>query len=88
MLNLNVPDVPADEVRGLRQAPLAAVGVVQGVVHEHEGHLRLTYSDVESLGDAGSDAVLLDEGFATLTLVRAPVFDLDPSLPESGPLAS
>lgn len=86
VLNLNVPDVPADEVRGLRQAPLAAVGVVQGVVHEHEGHLRLTYSDVESLGDAGSDAVLLDEGFATLTLLRAPVFDLDPSLPESGPL--
>jgi len=82
VVNLNVPDVPPGEVRGLRQAPLAAVGVVQGMVHEvDEGHLQLTYSDVAERGDSGSDAVLLAAGFATLTLLRAPVFDLDPSLP-------
>lgn len=82
VVNLNVPDLPPDEILGLRQAPLAAVGVVQGTVHEvDEGHLQLTYADVAELGDAGSDSVLLAEGFATLTLLRAPVFDLDPSLP-------
>ncbi|NLF05903.1 MAG: 5'/3'-nucleotidase SurE [Actinomycetales bacterium] len=90
VVNLNVPDVLPAEVRGLRQAPLAAVGVVQGTVHElDEGHLQLTYADVAERGDAGSDAVLLADGFATLTILRAPVFDLDPSLPEhEGPLVA
>ncbi len=81
VVNVNVPDVPPDEVQGLRQAPLAAVGVVQGIVHAvDEGHLQLTYSDVAEHGDTDTDAALLAQGFATLTLLRAPVFDVDPTL--------
>lgn len=82
VVNLNVPDIPPEEVRGMQQAPLATVGVVQGIVHAvDEGHLQLTYADVARVGDAGTDAALLGEGWATLTLLRAPVFDTDPSLP-------
>lgn len=85
VVNINVPDLPPQDVLGLRQAPLAAVGVVQGIVHElDQGHLQLTYTDVEEVGDAGTDADLVTEGWATMTLLRAPVFDTDPSLPEMG----
>lgn len=81
VVNVNVPDVPPDEVQGVRQAPLAAVGVVQGIVHAvDEGHLQLTYSDIAEHGDTDTDAALLAQGFATLTLLRAPVFDVDPTL--------
>lgn len=85
VLNLNVPDRPAAEVRGLRRAPLAAFGAVQAVVTEVEhGHLLLTYSDVEITTESDTDAGLLARGWATLTQLRAPCFDANAPLPEHG----
>ena len=41
VLNLNVPDLPVEQVRGLRKAPLASFGAVQARIHEIEhGNLR------------------------------------------------
>lgn len=55
VLNLNVPDLPPERVRGLRRAPLARLGAVQAKVDRAGGFLRLSYADVETF--AGADAV-------------------------------
>jgi 5'-nucleotidase len=89
VVNLNVPDLPLAEVRGLRRAPLAAFGAVQARVHEVEhGNLMLTYTEHGASQDPDTDAGLLLRGWATVTLVHAPAFDADAALPElPGPLA-
>lgn len=88
VVNLNVPDLPAGEVRGLRRAPLAAFGAVQARVHEVEhGNLMLTYSELAASQESETDAGLLLRGWATVSLVHAPAFDPQASLPElHGPL--
>jgi 5'-nucleotidase len=87
-VNLNVPDRPVADVRGLRRAPLAGFGAVQATVEEaDEGALQLTYAEVPAPRDADTDAGLLLRGWATVTLVHAPAFDADAALPElTGPL--
>ncbi|RMI12932.1 5'/3'-nucleotidase SurE [Cellulomonas triticagri] len=83
VVNLNVPDRPAAEVRGLRKAPLAAFGAVQARVHEVEhGNLMLTYAEHGGSQEPDTDAGLLLRGWATVTLVHAPAFDADADLPE------
>lgn len=83
VVNLNVPDLPLDQVRGLRKAPLAPVGVVQARVRAlDQGDLLLTYSDVAIVRESATDAALLARGYATVTLLRAPVYDPDAALPE------
>ena len=83
VVNLNVPDRPAAEVRGLRRAPLAAFGAVQAMVSEAgEGQLMLTYSDIEIDEEQDTDAGLLAFGWATVTQLRAPCFDAGAELPE------
>ncbi|GCD21945.1 5'/3'-nucleotidase SurE [Cellulomonas algicola] len=89
VLNLNVPDLPVEQVRGLRKAPLASFGAVQARIHELEhGHLQLTYSDVEITREPDTDAGMLARGWATVTQLLAPAFDADAELPESGPLTT
>lgn len=83
VLNINVPDVPAEDLLGVRKAPLAAFGAVQARVHEaDQGQFMVTYSEVDPTADAESDAGLLAAGWATLTLLQAPSFDADAELPE------
>ncbi|WP_448058920.1 5'/3'-nucleotidase SurE [Cellulomonas hominis] len=88
VVNLNVPDRPPAQVRGLREAPLAAFGAVQAGIREVDhGNLMLTYSDVEVTREPHTDAGLLARGWATVTLLRAPCFDADAGLPQlDGPL--
>jgi 5'-nucleotidase len=88
VVNLNVPDRPPAEVRGLRKAPLAPFGAVQARIHEVEhGNLMLTYQEPSATQDADTDAGLLARGWATITLLHSPAFDADADLPEtSGPL--
>lgn len=84
VLNVNVPDLPVDEVRGLRRAPLATFGAVQARVHEvTTGHLMVAYTEIDPSRDAESDAGLLALGHATMTMIQAPCFDADAALPES-----
>ncbi|MEU8818480.1 5'/3'-nucleotidase SurE [Actinoplanes sp. NPDC048796] len=73
VLNLNVPDRPFDEVRGLREATLAPFGQAQMALAENgEGFVRTA---VEKTGEPlvpGSDLALLAEGYATVTAIRPP----------------
>ncbi len=83
VINLNVPDRPLPEVRGLRRAPLASFGAVQARIREVDhGNLMLTYQEVEVTREPDTDAGLLARGWATLTLLHAPAFDADAELPE------
>jgi len=73
VLNVNVPDLPFHQVRGVREAPLARYGTVEATMQavgdrtDHTLHLRLGPGGVAS--DAGTDAALLAAGFVTVTCV-------------------
>jgi 5'-nucleotidase len=83
VVNVNVPDRPAAQVRGLRRAPLAAFGTVQTRIREvAHGNLMLTYSEIELTREVDTDAGLLARGWATITLLRAPCVDPDSFVPE------
>jgi 5'-nucleotidase len=72
-LNLNVPDVPVDEVAGLVRAHLSSAGVVQATVTEMgKGYVKLSYSEGDGHREPGSDAALLAAGYATVTPLLAP----------------
>ncbi|WP_152188504.1 5'/3'-nucleotidase SurE [Georgenia satyanarayanai] len=73
VLNVNVPDIPADQLRGLRPARLASFGAVQARVKEKgKNYVMLTYSGVDAVEEPGSDHNLLTRGWATATLLTAP----------------
>lgn len=73
VLNVNVPDVPLDALRGLRHARLAAFGAVQAEVREiGEGYVTLTFSEVQAEHEPGTDADLLAQGWATATPLVSP----------------
>ncbi|MEE6287274.1 5'/3'-nucleotidase SurE [Georgenia sp. MJ173] len=76
VLNVNVPDVPAGQLRGLRAAHLASFGAVQARVKEKgQGYVSLTYSSVTARDEPGSDHDLLTRGWATATLLTSPYDD-------------
>ncbi|MBI9113478.1 5'/3'-nucleotidase SurE [Sanguibacter suaedae] len=82
VVNVNVPDVPAEELRGVRRAPLASFGAVRGRVYEADGgRLTPVFGDSTAPDEPGSDAQLLTEGWATVTMLRSPWFDADAALP-------
>jgi 5'-nucleotidase len=82
-VNVNVPDVPPDRLRGLRQAPLATFGLVQANIHEDgERHLVLQYSGTERHSEPDSDTGLLTRGWATATLLVAPYWDTAVEIPD------
>ena len=84
-LNVNVPDVAPADLRGLRQAPLASFGLVQGRIHEDEDrHLMLQYSGTERHTEPDSDTGLLTRGWATATLLVAPFADASVEVPGLG----
>lgn len=88
VLNVNVPSVPPEEVRGLMHASLAPSGVVQVTNTELDGGLlRLTFDGESGHAPPGSDAGLLDAGWATITALVAPCedprVDLGPLLDET-----
>ncbi|AEG44200.1 5'/3'-nucleotidase SurE [Isoptericola variabilis] len=83
-LNVNVPDVPPAELRGLRQAPLASFGAVHARVAEPDDDdtaLVLRYEGTERTTEPESDAGLLARGWATATLLLAPYADASVEVP-------
>ena len=73
VVNVNVPDVAPDRVRGLREASLAPFGAVQAQFGEPDGErLTVTFSEIAAEVGGDTDAALLLDGWATLTAVRAP----------------
>ncbi|WP_396888780.1 5'/3'-nucleotidase SurE [Micromonospora reichwaldensis] len=72
VLNLNVPDLPADRVAGLRQAALAPFGQVQVAVAERgHGYVRTAFEENGARRVPGTDLAWLAEGYAAVTAVRA-----------------
>ncbi|MBK5221459.1 MAG: 5'/3'-nucleotidase SurE [Acidimicrobiia bacterium] len=70
LLNVNIPDLPLAELRGLRQAPLASRGAVSTTVTEvGEGYITLEESE-PGPAEPGTDAALIVEGYATFTPLR------------------
>jgi 5'-nucleotidase len=81
VLNLNVPDAPADRVKGVRRARLARFGQVQMAVAETgQGYVRTALEESGATLEPGTDLALLADGYATLTAVRA-VSEVDLQLP-------
>lgn len=72
VLNVNVPDVSLEELRGLRAAGLATFGAVQGNVAETgRGFVTMTFERAGSVDDPGSDAALIRSCWATVTPLAA-----------------
>ncbi|MER6586060.1 5'/3'-nucleotidase SurE [Micromonospora chalcea] len=72
VLNLNVPDLPADQVAGLRQATLAPFGQVQVSVAERgEGFVRTAVEENAVRAVPGTDIAWLADGYAAVTAIRA-----------------
>jgi len=72
-VNLNVPNVPLDQVRGLRRGGLAAGGTVQATVTEAgEGYRKMSFAQGDGTFEAGTDAALLAEGYACFTPLASP----------------
>ena len=73
ILNLNVPDLHVDGIRGLRRASLARFGQVQmSVAEAGEGYVRTAVQAADEPLEPGTDLAALAEGFAVVTPLRAP----------------
>jgi 5'-nucleotidase len=82
VLNLNVPNIASERVRGLRRAPLATFGAVQTKVTEvGYGFVHLEYSEIDPTSEPESDAGLLAHDWACITplipLCEATTVDLN-----------
>lgn len=73
VLNLNVPNLPPDEVRGLRQGRLAAFGAVQTSIAEAgEGLVRAEVDEPDAGVEPDTDATLVAAGWACVTPLTPP----------------
>jgi 5'-nucleotidase len=76
VLNCNVPDVPLEQLLGVRVGRLAIVGASQTSVTEEQGGSRgLTLGGEDESSEIESDAALLQAGFAAITAIRPVVED-------------
>jgi 5'-nucleotidase len=74
VLNVNVPDIPADQVRGLRAGGLASFGAVQAKVGERgQGYVTMTFEEIDTEPDPDTDLALLRQGWASATALQAPI---------------
>ena len=70
-LNLNIPDVPRAQVRGLEPARLAPFGAVTVNVTEiGAGYVSLRYSEPDEQAADGTDVALLRGGHATVSVLE------------------
>lgn len=73
VLNVNVPDVPSGELRGIKRSALASFGAVQAQIGGRgQGYVTMTFTDVEAEPEPGTDVALLGEGWATATALQIP----------------
>ncbi len=72
VLNVNIPDVPPEELLGIRTARLSAFGAAQARVRLAGRRQTVTVSEAADQPDEDSDAALLAAGWATVTPVAAP----------------
>jgi 5'-nucleotidase len=73
VLNLNVPDLHVDGIRGLRRGGLARFGQVQiSIAEAGEGFVRTAVQAAEEEFEPGTDLAALAENYAVVTPMRAP----------------
>jgi 5'-nucleotidase len=73
VLNLNVPDLHLDGIRGLRRAHLARFGQVQiSIAEAGEGYVRTAVQAADEELEAGTDLAALAESYAVVTPIRGP----------------
>ncbi|MEU7908145.1 5'/3'-nucleotidase SurE [Actinoplanes sp. NPDC049118] len=73
VLNLNVPDLHVDGIRGLRRAGLARFGQVQmSIAEAGEGFVRTAVQAADEPIEAGTDLAALAAGYAVVTPIRSP----------------
>jgi len=71
-LNVNVPNLPLADLRGIRYARLAGFGTVQiQITAPPQEHLELTMSAPPEPLEPGSDHAVLAAGYASVTAVQA-----------------
>jgi 5'-nucleotidase len=72
-LNLNVPNVELDAVRGVRAAPLAPIGAMRTHIADHvPGRIRLQLRPNTAPVPEGTDTAFVRDGFATVSLLTPP----------------
>jgi 5'-nucleotidase len=73
VLNVNVPDVAREHLRGLCRAGLASFGAVQANVGEQgHGYVTVTYEVIDREPAPDTDLALLHQGWAAATVLQAP----------------
>jgi 5'-nucleotidase len=71
VLNVNVPNLPPDQLRGIRRGHLAEFGAMHlTVVATGEDHLQVTTAESGNQAEPGSDSALLAGGYASVTALR------------------
>jgi 5'-nucleotidase len=72
VLNVNSPDLPYEQLRGVRRGSLAGFGQVQMTVAETgRGFVRTALEESGQAVEPGSDVSWLAEGYASVTAIRA-----------------
>lgn len=73
ILNVNVPNLPLREVKGVRTGRLAPFGVVRTVLEgEVDGHLQLVLRETEEELDADTDTMLVGTGYVSVNALVGP----------------
>lgn len=82
VLNVNVPNVEAGDLRGVRRATLAQFGTVQMVLLEQgHGYVRMSLEQSDHGAEPGSDDAWLLDGYVAVTPVRPVREATDVALP-------
>ncbi len=84
VLNVNVPDVPAADLRGLKPTTaLARFGAVQAEIGERgQGYVSMTFAEIADEAEADTDVAWLRQGWATATALQPPCPDPSMDLSE------
>jgi 5'-nucleotidase len=83
VLNVNAPNGPPAELRGVRRTTLARFGAVQTVVTEHgSGYVKLAYDEVDADLEPGTDAAALAACTGSVTSLHAVCEEVEADVPE------
>ncbi len=73
VLNVNVPNLGLDEIKGVRSGRLAPFGVVRTVLEgEDEGYLRLVLRQTDDELEADTDTRIVHEGWVSVNALVGP----------------
>lgn len=73
VLNVNVPDIPPERLRGLHRAQLASFGAVQANIGgRNQGYVTMTFEEIEKEPAPDADVALLRRGWASATALQPP----------------